>query len=72
MTIFSTQLSFPQTDADSKISHRNALFDQAMLSLTGAQAPNQGDVLLVGDIDEIPRIGMHTLRANPPLVCIVI
>ena len=42
-----------------------------MLSLTGAQAPNQGDVLLVGDIDEIPRIGTLTALRNcafPPRV----
>ena len=42
-----------------------------MLSLTGAQAPSQGDVLLVGDIDEIPRIGTLTALRNcafPPRV----
>ena len=42
-----------------------------MLSLSGAQAPNQGDVLLVGDIDEIPRIGTLTALRNcafPPRV----
>lgn len=44
----------------------NALFDQVMLSLTGAQAPNKGDVLLIGDIDEIPRIGMLTLYPLMP------
>ena len=50
---------------------RNALFDQVMLSLTGDQAPQQGDVLLVGDVDEIPRIGtLSALRncAFPPRV----
>ena len=40
-----------------------------MLSLTGAQAPNQGDVLRIGDIDEIPRIGMLTLYALMAPVC---
>ena len=41
------------------------------MSLTGAQAPNQGDVLLVGDIDEIPRIDTLTALRNcafPPRV----
>lgn len=50
---------------------RNALFNQAMLSLTGPQAPNQGDVLLIGDVDEIPRIGTLTALRNcafPPRV----
>ena len=59
------------TDADSKLTNRNALFGQVLLSLTGAQAPNQGDVLLIGDIDEIPRIGTLTALRNcafPPRV----
>lgn len=43
---------------------RNALFDQVLLSLTGAQAPGQGDVLLVGDVDEIPRPGIVTALRN--------
>lgn len=50
---------------------RNALFDQVMLSLTGPQAPSQGDVLLIGDVDEIPRIGTLTALRNcafPPRV----
>jgi len=50
---------------------RNALFDQAMLSLTGPQTPNEGDVLIVGDIDEIPRIETLTALRNcafPPRV----
>ena len=50
---------------------RNALFDQVLLSLTGEQAPSQGDVLIVGDIDEIPRLEiLATLRncAFPPRV----
>lgn len=34
---------------------RNALFDQALLSLSGPEAPGRGDVLLISDIDEIPR-----------------
>ena len=43
---------------------RNALFDQVLLSLEGAQAPSQGDVLLVGDIDEIPRRSTLTALRN--------
>ena len=50
---------------------RNALFDQVLLSLAGPQAPSQGDVLLIGDIDEIPRINTLTALRNcafPPRV----
>ena len=50
---------------------RNALFDQALLSLSGQQAPVQGDVLLVADVDEIPRTStIRALRncAFPPRV----
>lgn len=50
---------------------RNALFDQALLSLSGEQAPTIGDVLLVSDVDEIPRPStIQTLRncAFPPRV----
>lgn len=71
MTWVITQCSSLWTDADSELTNRNALFDQVLLSLTGAQAPNQGDVLLVGDIDEIPRIGTLTALRNcafPPRV----
>ena len=50
---------------------RNALLNQALRSLSGTQAPDQGDVLLVGDIDEIPRISTLTALRNcafPPRV----
>lgn len=50
---------------------RNALFNQALRSLSGPQKPNQGDVLLVSDIDEIPRVStLKALRncAFPPRV----
>ncbi len=50
---------------------RNALFDQALRSLSDDQAPQQGDVLLVSDIDEIPRpTTLQALRncAFPPRV----
>ena len=50
---------------------RNALFTQAVTSLSGEQAPAQGDVLIIGDIDEIPRLStLTTLRncAFPPRV----
>lgn len=43
---------------------RDALLDQALASLTGDQAPNQGDVLIVGDIDEVPRSGTLTTLRN--------
>ena len=50
---------------------RNALFDQALSSLSGERAPVQGDVLLVADVDEVPRTStIKTLRncAFPPRV----
>ena len=50
---------------------RNALFTQALASLSGEQAPTQGDVLVIGDVDEIPRLNtLTTLRncAFPPRV----
>lgn len=50
---------------------RNALFYQGLLSLSGQHAPAQGDVLLVADVDEIPRIStIRALRncAYPPRV----
>ncbi len=50
---------------------RNALFNQAMLSLVGPEAPSQGDVLLVGDIDELPRTNTLVALRNcafPPRV----
>ena len=43
---------------------RNALFDQALMSLRGDQAPQQGDVLMVGDVDEIPRPSILTTLRN--------
>ena len=50
---------------------RNALFHQALRSLSGSQLPDQGDVLLIGDIDEIPRISTLVALRNcafPPRV----
>ena len=50
---------------------RNALFTQAVTSLSGEQAPAPGDVLIIGDVDEIPRLStLTTLRncAFPPRV----
>ena len=50
---------------------RNALFDQVLTSLTGDAAPELGDVILISDIDEIPRPStMKALRncAYPPRV----
>lgn len=50
---------------------RNALFDQALLSLSGDQAPTKGDVLLVSDVDEVLRSStVQVLRncAFPPRV----
>lgn len=50
---------------------RNALFDQALISLSGNQAPIKGDVLLISDVDEVLRTStLQVLRncAYPPRV----
>lgn len=50
---------------------RNALYDQVLTSLSGDAAPELGDVILVSDIDEIPRSStLKALRncAFPPRV----
>ncbi|MCJ1278934.1 hypothetical protein MMC21_006755 [Puttea exsequens] len=53
---------------------RNALLDQALASLQGEQAPSEGDVLIIGDVDEIPRPNVvRALRncAFPPRVTLM-
>jgi beta-1,4-mannosyl-glycoprotein beta-1,4-N-acetylglucosaminyltransferase len=35
---------------------RNAMFDQVFPTLSGEQEPRLGDVILVSDIDDIPRL----------------
>lgn len=50
---------------------RNSLFDAVFPSLVGDPAPSLGDVILVSDIDEIPRPSTLTLLRNcafPPRV----
>ncbi|KAK2126742.1 glycosyltransferase family 17-domain-containing protein [Fusarium oxysporum II5] len=54
------ELTFPSTFDphrawDYEDLQRDAPFDQVMLSLVGPRAPNKGDVLIVADVDEIPR-----------------
>jgi beta-1,4-mannosyl-glycoprotein beta-1,4-N-acetylglucosaminyltransferase len=43
---------------------RNALFDQVFPDLSGEQEPNAGDVILVSDVDEIPRPATLTVLRN--------
>jgi beta-1,4-mannosyl-glycoprotein beta-1,4-N-acetylglucosaminyltransferase len=43
---------------------RNALFDQVFPVLFGEQRPNVGDVILVSDVDEIPRPATLTVLRN--------
>lgn len=53
---------------------RNALLDQVLASLSGDQAPNFGDVLVIGDVDELPRLdALAALRncAFPPRVTLM-
>ena len=45
-----TQQTFDREKFD-----RNAMYDQVLPYLTGEQAPRRGDVILVSDVDEVPR-----------------
>ena len=67
-----TGITIPEDDAwEHERFTRNALFEQVILSLTGPEAPSIGDVLLIGDIDEIPRLSTLTALRNcafPPRV----
>ncbi|RFU24085.1 hypothetical protein B7463_g12256, partial [Scytalidium lignicola] len=49
---------------DHEIHQRNAMFTQVLPSLKGLQAPNHDDVILVSDLDEIPRPATLTLLRN--------
>ncbi|KAI9055446.1 hypothetical protein LZ554_000400 [Drepanopeziza brunnea f. sp. 'monogermtubi'] len=49
---------------DKESFQRNAMFSQVFPILTGVQAPNVGDVILVSDVDEIPRPETLTLLYN--------
>ncbi|KAF5722089.1 beta-1 4-mannosyl-glyco 4-beta-n-acetylglucosaminyltransferase [Fusarium mundagurra] len=54
------ELTFPSTFDphrawDYEDLQRDAPFDQVLLSLDGPRAPNKADVLIVADVDEIPR-----------------
>ncbi|KUJ16057.1 uncharacterized protein LY89DRAFT_735198 [Mollisia scopiformis] len=52
------------TQWDHEKFQRNAMFEQVLPRLTDAQAPNHGDVILVSDIDEIPRPAALTVLRN--------
>ncbi|KAF3184837.1 hypothetical protein TWF225_005748 [Orbilia oligospora] len=43
---------------------RNAMYDQVVPYLKGRQAPNMGDVILVSDVDEVPRPSTLTALRN--------
>lgn len=47
-------VNFENTWARERFS-RNAMYDQVIPRLTGEKTANQGDVILVSDVDEIPR-----------------
>jgi len=49
---------------DREAYQRNSLFDAVFPSLVGPQAPRLGDVILVSDLDEIPRPSTLTLLRN--------
>lgn len=56
-------VDFPDTWSRERFS-RNAMYDQVIPQLTGSQEANQGDVLLVSDVDEIPRPDALTTLRN--------
>ncbi|KHN96207.1 glycosyl transferase family 17 protein [Metarhizium album ARSEF 1941] len=45
----------PRLTWDFEDLQRDAMFTQVFPKLTGDQAPNQGDVIVIADVDEIPR-----------------
>jgi beta-1,4-mannosyl-glycoprotein beta-1,4-N-acetylglucosaminyltransferase len=49
---------------DHEIHQRNAMYSQVLPKLEGEQEPKEGDVILVSDIDEIPRPATLTLLRN--------
>jgi beta-1,4-mannosyl-glycoprotein beta-1,4-N-acetylglucosaminyltransferase len=49
---------------DYEYHQRNAMYTQVLPYLTSTQAPNKGDVILVSDLDEIPRPATLTLLRN--------
>ncbi|KAK4139745.1 glycosyltransferase [Dichotomopilus funicola] len=54
----------PRTPWDMEDLQRNSMLTQVFPLLTGDAAPNKGDVLVVSDVDEIPRPStLRTLRA---------
>jgi len=53
-TLETDGVDFPDTWARERFS-RNAMYDQVIPRLEGAQEAFQGDVILVSDVDEIPR-----------------
>ena len=67
-----TKANLPQGDTwEHERFIRNAMFDQALASQTGEKAPSKGDVLIVADIDEIPRPSTIKVLRNcafPPRV----
>ena len=44
--------------------NRNAMFEQVFPGLRGDEAPNQGDVIIVGDVDELIRAPVFTALRN--------
>ena len=55
-TVNFTNIDFPKGDTWAREHFtRDALFTQGLATLSPKQAPQQGDVILVSDIDEIPR-----------------
>jgi len=45
----------PKRTWDREDLQRDAMYDQVLPRLTGPQRPNRGDVIVVADVDEIPR-----------------
>ncbi len=62
-TLNTTGVEFKDTWHREQFS-RNAMYDQVIPFLTGAQAANEGDVILVSDVDEMPRPSTITALRN--------
>lgn len=62
-TLNTTSVQFKNTWAREEFS-RNAMYDQVLPHLTGEMAPQLGDVILVSDVDELPKPAALTALRN--------
>jgi beta-1,4-mannosyl-glycoprotein beta-1,4-N-acetylglucosaminyltransferase len=62
--VVETDVMHNESTWDREHFQRNSLLDDVFPSLVGYQAPNLGDVLIVSDVDEIPKPDTLTLLRN--------